>query len=391
MTSLPQRSLSTTFPTPRTDAPTPAARSDAPTTAAPGGSTRPQTPPSRDEPRLSWLRRLAGTSGRKTAIAVVLFALVVLVSLLSVAIGSRTIPLSEVLGVLFSPDGSQTSTIVHELRIPRTLLGLIVGVALGLAGAVMQALTRNPLADPGLLGVNAGAAVAVVGGIAVFGIGTAVGYLPFAMAGAAVASLVVYLLGAAGRSGATPVRLALAGVAVTAALTAVIEALTLLDPATFDRYRFWVVGALAGRGMDVFWPVLIPIVVGSLLALLLGRSLNAMALGDDVGRALGARIGRTRIASGLVIMLLAGAATAAAGPISFLGLAVPHAARAITGPDNRWVLAYSALLAPLILVGADVIGRVVLRPGELGVGTVTAILGAPIFIALVRRRRVAQL
>lgn len=366
MTSLPQRTSSPTLVAPRSD------------------DARPVAP-------LSRLRRLAGTPGRKTAIAVLLFGLVILVGLLSIAVGSRTIPLGEVFGVLWQPDGSQTSTIVHELRIPRTLLGLVVGVALGLAGAVMQALTRNPLADPGLLGVNAGAAVAVVGGIALFGIGSAVGYLPFAMVGAAVASLVVYLLGAAGRSGATPVRLALAGVAVTAALTAVIEALTLLDPATFDRYRFWVVGALAGRGMDVFWPVLVPIVLGSGLALLLGRSLNAMALGDDVGRALGARIGRTRVASGVVIMLLAGAATAAAGPISFLGLAVPHAARAITGPDNRWVLLYSALLAPLVLVGADVLGRVVAQPGELGVGTVTAVLGAPVFIALVRRRRVAQL
>lgn len=385
MTSLPQPSFLPSTTLGRVGGPTaatPAAATDDAGGLTAGGASGPP---------VTRLRRMARTSGRKTAIAVVLFGLLVVVSLVSVAVGSRTIPLGEVLGVLFSPDGSQTSTIVHELRIPRTLLGLVVGLALGLAGAVMQALTRNPLADPGLLGVNSGAAVAVVGGIALFGIGSALGYLPFAMAGAAVASLVVYLLGAAGRSGATPVRLALAGVAVTAALTAVIEALTLLDPATFDRYRFWVVGSLVGRGMEVFWPVLVPILIGSVLALLLGRSLNAIALGDDVSRALGARIGRTRVGAGVVIMLLAGAATAAAGPISFLGLAVPHAARAITGPDNRWVLVYSALLAPLLLVSADIIGRVVVRPGELGVGTVTAILGAPVFIALVRRRRVAQL
>jgi len=264
-------------------------------------------------------------------------------------------------------------------------------MALGMAGAVMQALTRNPLADPGLLGVNAGDAVAVVIGISVLGVSTALGYLPFAFLGAAVASVVVYLLGSVGRSGATPVRLALAGVAVTAALTAVIDAVTLLDPATFDKYRFWAVGSLNGRGTEIFWQVLPFIVVGVVLALCLGPALNALAMGDDVGRALGASVTRTRVLSGVVIMLLAGAATAAAGPIAFVGLAVPHAARSITGPDNRWVLAYTAVLAPILLLGSDIIGRVVVRPGELSVGIVTALIGAPIFIMMVRRRRVAQL
>lgn len=334
---------------------------------------------------------LAATNRRR--IVGLLLSLVVLgvVLLFSVAVGSRYIPPAEVLSVLLQPNDSASSTIVHELRIPRTALGLIVGMALGMAGAVMQALTRNPLADPGLLGVNAGASVAVVIGISAFGVGSALGYLPFAFAGAAAASVVVYLLGSAGRSGATPVRLALAGVAVTAALTAVIDGLTLLDPATFDQYRFWAVGSLSGRGLEVFWQVLPFIAVGVLLALSLGHSLNAMAMGDDLGRALGASVARTRLLSGLVVMLLAGAATAAVGPIGFVGLAVPHAARMITGPDNRWVLAYTAVLAPVLLVGADVLGRVVVRPGELSVGIVTAIIGAPVFIALVRRRRVAQL
>jgi iron complex transport system permease protein len=336
--------------------------------------------------------RWAATTARKKVIGLLL-ALVALgvIALFSIAVGSRYIPPGEVLQVLLHPDDSQASTIVHSLRVPRTALGIAVGIALGVAGAVMQALTQNPLADPGLLGVNAGAAVAVVIGIGAFGIGSALGYLPFAFAGAAIASIVVYLLGSAGRSGATPVRLALAGVAVTAALTAVIDGLTLLDPATFDKYRFWAVGSLNGRGLDLFWPVLPFIVVGLVIALSIGRSLNALAMGDDVGKALGASVTRTRVLSGLVIMLLAGAATAAAGPIAFIGLAVPHAARAITGPDNRWLLAYTAVLAPILLVGADIIGRVVVRPAELSVGIVTAIVGAPVFIALVRRRRVAQL
>ena len=340
-----------------------------------------------DKPRSG----VAATNRRRIiGLAICLLALGVVV-LFSVAVGSRYIPPSEVLSVLFSPDDSQSSTIVHELRLPRTLLGIVVGMALGTAGAVMQALTRNPLADPGLLGVNAGASVAVVLGISLFGVSTALGYLPFAFAGAAIASIVVYSLGSAGRSGATPVRLALAGVAVTAALTAVIDGLTLLDPQTFDQYRFWAVGSLSGRGMDIFWQVLPFIVFGVILAFSVGRSLNAMAMGDDLGKALGANITRTRVLSGVVVMVLAGAATAACGPIGFIGLAVPHAARMITGPDNRWVLAYTAVLAPILLVGADVIGRLVVRPAELSVGIVTAIIGAPVFIALVRRRRVAQL
>jgi len=334
---------------------------------------------------------LASTTGRRVLWLIVSVVLLGVICLFSVAVGSRYIPPAEVLQVLLHPDDSQASTIVHELRIPRTVLGIAVGAALGMAGAVMQALTRNPLADPGLLGVNAGAAVAVVIGIALFGISNALGYMPFAFAGAAVASVVVYLIGSAGRSGATPVRLALAGVAVTAALTAVINGVTLLDPATFDKYRFWAVGSLSGRGMEIFWQALPFIVVGVGLALAIGGPLNAMAMGDDVGRALGASITRTRVLSGVVITLLAGAATAAVGPISFIGLAVPHVARSITGPDNRWVLAYTMVLAPILLVGADIIGRLVVRPGELSVGIVTAIIGAPVFIALVRRKRVAQL
>jgi len=351
-----------------------------------------QSSTARDGGRHPEVPKWVATTGRRKVIGLVLSLLLLgVVVLFSIAVGSRYIPPAEVISVLLQPNDSQSSTIVHELRVPRTVLGIAVGIALGMAGAVMQALTRNPLADPGLLGVNAGAATAVVIGISIFGVSNALGYLPFAFAGAAIASIVVYLIGSAGRSGATPVRLALAGVAVTAALTAVIDGMTLLDPETFDKYRFWAVGSLSGRGMDIFWQVMPFIVVGALMALTLGHSLNALAMGDDVGKALGASVTRTRVLSGLVIMLLAGAATAAVGPIGFVGLAIPHAARAITGPDNRWVLAYTAVLAPILLVGADIIGRIVVRPAELSVGIVTAIIGAPVFIALVRRRRVAQL
>jgi iron complex transport system permease protein len=317
--------------------------------------------------------------------------LLVLVLAASVALGARSIDLTTVWDALWHGGDSDAAAIVRDLRIPRTLLGLGCGVALGLAGALMQALTRNPLADPGLLGVNAGASAAVVVAIAWLGVSSLSGYVWFAFIGAALASVVVYALGSAGRSGATPVRLALAGTAITAALVAFTQAITLTNIETFDAWRAWSVGSLAGRDRDTLAMVAPFLVAGALLCALLARPLNALALGDDAGRALGAHVGRTRVAGAVAITLLCGAATAAIGPIVFVGLTVPHVARAIVGPDQRWVLAYSAVLAPVLLLGADVIGRLVARPGELQVGIVTAFLGAPVFIALVRRKRIAQL
>jgi len=315
----------------------------------------------------------------------------VVVVLLSLAVGAKAIPLSTVIDSLLHPSDTQDAVIVTDLRIPRTLLGLLVGAALGLAGALMQAMTRNPLADPGLLGVNAGAAAAVVVAIALLGLSGITAYVWFAFAGAAIASVVVYAIGTAGRGGATPVRLALAGTAITAALTAFTYAIALGDPEMLRRFTQWNVGSLAGRDSSTVSHVAPFLLAGIVLALLLVRGLNALALGDDTARALGANVARTRIAGAVAITLLCGAATAAAGPIVFVGLTIPHVARAMVGPDQRWVLPYAALLGPVLLLGADVIGRVVARPGELEVGIVTAVIGAPVFIALVRRRRIAQL
>jgi iron complex transport system permease protein len=318
-------------------------------------------------------------------------AVLVLVALLSVAVGAKSIPPGTVLHELFRFDGSEDGVIIRSLRIPRTVLGLSVGAALGLAGALMQALTRNPLADPGLLGVNAGAAAAVVTAVGVLHLTSPSGYVWFALVGAGGAAVLVYLLGTRGRGSATPVRLALAGTAVTAALGAFVSGLTLLDQKTFDRYRFWSVGAFAGRDLSVLYRVGPFLLAGTAIALSLARPLNALALGDDAGRALGAHLNRTRALGVLAVTLLCGAATAAAGPIGFVGLTVPHVARAVTGPDQRWLLPFSAVLAPILVLGADVIGRLVARPGEVEVGIVTAFLGAPVFIALVRRRRIAAL
>ncbi|HEX3812460.1 MAG TPA: iron chelate uptake ABC transporter family permease subunit [Mycobacteriales bacterium] len=339
--------------------------------------------------------RTAGALGRRNAVRATGLAIAVvtllLVMLASIAIGARTVAPHTIFDALFHYNGSYDQIVVRDLRLPRTLIGATVGAALGLAGAVMQALTRNPLADPGLLGVNSGAAAAVVLAIGVLHLSSVTSYVWFAFVGAALAAVAVYLLGSRGRAGATPVRLALAGTAVAAALSAFTSAMVLIDPKTFDQFRFWAVGSLSGRGMTVLAQVAPFVVVGVLLALLSARALNAIALGDDAGRALGAHIGRTRALGALAVTLLCGAATAAVGPIGFVGLTVPHVARAITGPDQRWVLPYSLVLAPILLLGSDIIGRIVLRPSELQVGIVTAFVGAPVFITLVRRRRVAQL
>lgn len=319
-------------------------------------------------------------------------ALLVLVSLLSIAIGSKQIPLSTVLDALRHYNVADTDqVIVRSLRVPRTLIGLMVGAALGLSGALMQGVTRNPLADPGILGVNGGAALFVVGGIYWFGLSTLTAYVWLAFAGAAAASVAVYLLGSLGREGATPVKLALAGAALTAMLGSLTTALLIGDVDTFDQFRFWSVGSFAGRGPDVAAQVAPFILVGIVLALFCGRVLNALSLGDDVAKSLGQRVGLARVFVAIVVVLLCGAATAAAGPIGFIGLTIPHVARLVTGPDYRWILPYSMLLAPILLLGSDVIGRVVALPGELQVGIVTAVLGAPFFIFLVRRRKLADL
>lgn len=330
---------------------------------------------------------------RTLRVAGLVVALVALtfVLLLSVWLGSKSISFTETWDVLWNSGTSEEALIIHEYRIPRTLLGVLVGAALGLAGALMQALTRNPLAEPGLLGVNMGASSGVVFALVFAGVSSVLGYIWFAFAGAALASLVVYVLGSTGRGVATPERLVLAGAALTAVLYAVNTALLLSDPEAFDEYRFWNVGSLAGRYYDVLLPVLPFALTGIALGLLLIRPLNALAMGEDVGRALGAHPTRTRVLGAVAVTLLCGAATAAIGPIVFLGLAVPHMARFLVGPDQRWVLPYSLVLAPILLVGADIVGRVIDPPGEVQVGIVAAVIGVPVFIGLCRRRKLASL
>ena len=327
------------------------------------------------------------TAARRIAVYPLMGAVLLAACILSLMVGRQPVSPADAVHALVVGGSGDTVDIVRGLRLERTVVALVVGLALGGAGALMQALTRNPLADPGLLGVNAGAAAAVVTGFAFFGIASSVAQMWLALLGAAVASVAVYFLGSGGRATATPVRLALAGAAISAVLISYLNALSLRDQASFDELRFWVVGSVVNRGYETLLAALPFLAVGAIIALLVTPALNALALGDDSGRALGLRVVRTRAITAIAITLLCGAATAVAGPIGFVGLTVPHVARAIVGPDQRRIVPLSMLLAAAFLVLADTLGRVVSGGAEIEVGIMTAILGAPVFIALVRRRR----
>ncbi|MFD3410316.1 FecCD family ABC transporter permease [Streptomyces cyaneofuscatus] len=333
---------------------------------------------------------------RPVLLAASLAAVLVVLCLLSLGLGALQIPPGDVLKALLGrPTGPRIEDVIWSVRVPRTALGLAAGAALGLSGCVMQALTRNPLADPGILGVSAGAAFAIVLAAGVAGIGSLLGYIWFAFAGAMAASIVVYLLGRMGRSGSTPVKLALAGVAVTAVLSSLTSAIVLTDPAALDRFRFWSAGSLANQDASTVLRILPFLSLGALLALASAPALNSLALGDDVAASLGRKLGLVRLQGVVAVTLLTGAAVAVIGPVVFIGLVVPHVARALAqsaglGPDHRWLLPLSAALAAGLLLGADILGRVIARPVEVQAGIIVAFIGGPFFIALVRRRRLAE-
>ncbi len=331
-------------------------------------------------------RTASGPPRRLTRSAGLLAALLALavVSLISLGVGARPMSLGDAWRGLVDPDAPGYS-VVHQMRLPRTLLGLLAGAALGVAGAVMQTLTRNPLADPGILGINAGAAAAVVTAISFLGVSTFAGFVWFAFAGSGAVAVLLYAVGG-GRS-ATPARLALAGAALNAALYSYVQAVQLLDTAALDQMRFWIVGSLASAQASIVWQLLPFTLAGLAVAFLLARPLNALAMGDDAAQALGANPARARAVGVVVITLLCGAATAACGPIAFVGLMVPHLVRALTGPDLRWLLPYCAVLSPVLMLVADVLGRVVARPSEVQAGVLTVVIGGPVFLYFVRRRK----
>lgn len=351
-------------------------------------TTAPEHPPLPTAPtRHAPIRR-----GQNAIVAAALFGVLAAGVIASLAIGTKPIDWTTALEALTHPDLKLTDhLVVRELRLPRTMLGLLVGAALGGSGAVMQAVTQNPLADPGLLGVNAGSSFAVVIAIWLFDASSTNELLWFAFAGAGMTAALVYVLGTARATSSSPTKLALAGAATAALLFALTRAVTLLDQATLDRFRFWAVGSLTGRDGELSAQLAPFVMIGLLTALAVARQLNVLALGDDTARALGARLGWTRAASFVAITLLCGSAVAAAGPIGFVGLVVPHAARFLFGPDQRWLIPMSALMGGALLLYADTLGRVIARPSEVQVGIVTAAVGGPIFVALVRQRRMEAL
>ncbi|WP_030143128.1 FecCD family ABC transporter permease [Mycetocola saprophilus] len=331
-------------------------------------------------------------TGLKVIGLVVVAGILVCAVIASLMVGNRAIDPATVLSALTAYDeDNPLHLMVQQLRLPRTILAIFIGAALAVCGALIQAFTRNPLADPGILGVNAGASFAVTFAVGVLGFTTPGSYVPFALGGALLLTLMVYALGSFGSSGATPMKLTLAGVALGAAFTGFTTAIVLQNRSALDVTRFWGVGSVGGRTMDQLTWAIPLIVAGLVLGMICARSLNALALGDDLAQSLGARVATTRVLVIIAVTLLAGTAVAAAGPIAFVGIMIPHMVRWFTGPDQRWVLSYSMLVGPIFLILADILGRVVLPNGELRVGIVTGLLGAPVLIALVRRKRVSTL
>ncbi|MGE7932211.1 FecCD family ABC transporter permease [Viridibacillus arvi] len=318
--------------------------------------------------------------------------LLMVVIFLSLMIGAKPLSIGEVWEALFSSTNSYNYAIIHESRIPRTIIALAVGPAFGLAGAVIQALTRNPLADPGILGVNAGAAFAVALAVGVFSISSISNFIWFALAGALVTSIAIYFIGGgAGKKSPTPEQITLAGVAMAAALNGITTALSLINSRAFAGMLSWRVGSIARKGLEDLWPITPFLVVGIVLALAIAPALNTIAFGDDRAASLGVNVNMIRIVGLLSITLLAGGATAIAGPIVFLGLMVPHCVRWFIGPDQPWIFIYSLIVAPLILLLSDIIGRTVMSPAEVPVGIITGFVGAPILLILMRRRKASGL
>jgi iron complex transport system permease protein len=311
---------------------------------------------------------------------------VVLAVTASLAWGARDVPLAGVVEALTSPSADDTDhAVVRDLRVPRTVAGLLGGLALGLAGTLMQGVTRNPIADPGLLGINAGASLLVLLAITTLDIASPEGYLWFAFVGAAAAAVIVYGAAAVGWEGVTPVKLAVVGAAATAVATSLITLVLLLDHRALQEFRFWSVGSLAGRSLDTALVLTPFLLIGAVLALASGRTLNVLALGEDLARGLGERVEAGRLLVMAAVVLLSGAATSLVGPIAFVGLVVPHLARGVVGPDYRWILPYSALLGAVLLLVADVAGRLLGRPSEIEAGLMVAVVGAPVMIWLIRR------
>lgn len=319
-----------------------------------------------------------------------LAVLLVALAAASLTIGSKSLSLEQIFSALADPAESVERSLILSSRLPRALLAVLAGAGLGVAGLLAQSLTRNPLAEPGILGVNAGASLAIVTAVGFLGVSGFAGYVSFAFLGALLTAALVYLIGRPRAGSSDPVRLVLSGVAIGAIFTGLGTALSLVRPQAFDQLRAWTIGSLQGRDSSIIVPLALLTAVGILLAALCARSLDGLALGDDAATALGVNVRNTRILVLVAITVLAASATAAVGAIGFIGLMAPHAARRLAGSGTGWVMAYTCLLAPMLLLVADVLGRVML-PGELQAGVVCAFIGAPLLIMLARSPKAAAL
>lgn len=315
----------------------------------------------------------------------VCFAVLLVAIIASIAFGAADIDAPTVWASItaFNPDDT-SHLIIQTLRLPRALTAVLIGAALAVAGAVMQGLTRNPLADTGLLGVEAGAALAVVGAVFLFHIDSLSTYAMFAFAGAGLTAIAVYMLGSVGRGGATPFKLTIAGAAVSALLSAFTTAILLFNQRTLEEVRFWLVGSVAGRNMTLIAQAAPYIIIGLFIALILGRQITTLALGEDVAKGLGQSTGWIKMLCAIVVVILSGTSVALAGPVGFVGLVIPHVVRFFVGQDYRWILPYAMIVGAIFLVTADLAGRLIARPGELAVGIMTAMIGGPVFVMLVR-------
>ena len=314
----------------------------------------------------------------------------ILVAVLSLVVGTRDVPAAEVLAAI-TGDTSTLDRAAVATRIPRTVLALIAGASLGLAGATMQGITRNPLADPGILGINTGASLAVVIGVAWFGTSSAHSFIWLAIFGAAATSIFVYTIGSMGHAGTTPLKLALAGTATAIAFSSLVVAIVLPRADIAGGIRSWQIGGVGGATFERMEPVYGFLIIGFALCLLSARKLNVLALGDELAAGLGEKVALAQIIATIGAVILCGATTAVCGPIGFVGLVVPHVCRLLVGVDYRWLLPFSALGGAILLTVSDVVGRLAARPSELEVGVVTALVGAPFFIFIVRRQKVKQL
>jgi len=320
-------------------------------------------------------------------LGLIIGSIVLLICLIySVTLGARDIPLRIILESFTAFDRSFDHLVIQTVRLPRSLMAMTVGAALAVSGALMQGLTRNPLAETGILGIESGGALAVVATLFLFGNSSATVYAGMAFLGAAIAAVSVYFLGTLGRGGATPLNLTVAGAAMTAFISSITTAILIVSQRTLEEIRFWLAGSLAGRDFDLFLQVLPFIVMGLLLAFLLGKQITTLNLGEDVAKTLGQKTATVKLLAAISVVLLAGGSVAIAGPVGFVGLVVPHMVRFFIKTDYRWILPYSAIAGAILLIISDIATRVLLKPQELPLGVMTALVGAPVFVYLVKSK-----